>query len=75
MSEETILSQAQEAIKQGERTRILFEILMSELGLDLEESTVQDVFNKLKETQEAYENAVKTFAVAIKHHHSNNGVS
>lgn len=48
---------------------------MSELGLDLEESTVQDVFNKLKETQEAYENAVKTFAVAIKHHHSNNGVS
>lgn len=64
MNSSEVLEQAQKAIQTGERTRILFEMLLSEIGLTFENTNVE-IWNRLQETQKDYEDAVKTMAMII----------
>lgn len=59
---------AQEAVKKGERTRILLEILLSEIGMDFE-NTGDEVFAKLQQVHEEYQEAIKNLAVLMKNTH------
>jgi len=78
MNNDDILEKAQEAIRLGERTRILFEIIMSELGMNYE-NTQKEVWIKLAEVQRDYEEAVNTVRSIVhengKKTHQKEGVS
>lgn len=63
-----------QAIQTGERSRVLFELLLAEIGMSYE-NTRGEVFDKLKQTQEDYENAIKTLTMVIKAQSQTVGVS
>lgn len=67
------ISLAQEAIKKGERTRVLFEILLSELGMSFE-NTHREVWDKLKETQQEYEESIELMSTIIRENATRNNV-
>lgn len=66
------LEEAQRAIRTGERARILFEMLLSEIGLEFE-NTHSEVWIKLREVQEDYESAIKHLSTIIKQTHIHRG--
>lgn len=76
MLEESMITTAQEAIKRGEKTRILFEILLDQLECDVD-SSLEDIFTKLKQHQEEYNEAVKMLSIVVQEHrkHKMNGKS
>lgn len=53
------LDHAQEAIRKGERARILVEILASEIGCDLEYNSI---WKKLTEVDKEYNDAITSLA-------------
>lgn len=68
MHQETI-DQAQEVIKRGEKINVLLEYLLSELGLLLEDKPLpQDIWRRLKECQDEYDQACKTLSTIIHEH-------
>lgn len=76
--EQITLDQAEEAVKRGERARILFEMLLSEIGASFE-NTHAEVWKKLKENQDKYNESIKVLSTIIKerarHHLEEVGVS
>lgn len=58
------IEEANESIKKGERSRILFELLLSEIGGSYED-TRSEVWEKLKRVQEEYEEAIKLLTTVI----------
>lgn len=67
MNKETdsnLMDLANDAIKKGEKTRILFEILLSELGCTLDNS-LEEIYNKLKITQDEYNEAIKMMSIIV----------
>jgi len=66
MSKFETLEEAQRAIRIGERSRILFEMLLSEIGLEFE-NTHSEVWIKLRDVQQDYEDAIKSITEIIKH--------
>jgi len=66
MSKFETLEAAQDAIRIGERSRILFEMLLSEIGMDFE-NTHSEVWIKLRSVQEDYEEAIRSITEIIKH--------
>lgn len=73
MSKFKTLEAAQEAVRIGERSRIIFEILLSELGLEWENNA--QIWHKLREVQNDYEEAIKMLGLLIKETHRQEGVS
>lgn len=65
----TAIDQMKEAIRLGERTRIIFDILLSELGMTFENSDSNKIFTRLKEIQTSYEEAIINAALIIKTRH------
>lgn len=59
------LDLAQEAIKKGERAKVLFELLLSEIGCI--ENVGKEFWNKLKETQDEYNEAIKMLASIVQY--------
>jgi len=72
MSKFETLEEAQRAIRIGERSRILFEMLLSEIGLEFE-NTHSEVWIKLREVQQDYEDAIKSLGEMIKQSHIHRG--
>lgn len=62
MSDTLPLELAQDAINKGEKVKVIFQILLSELGLELEKCTDKDIWERLKQTQNDYEEACKMLA-------------
>lgn len=60
---------AYDAVRKGERTRILFEILLSELGLE-DTANRKDIWDELKQVQEDYEQAIVLLSTVIKETHN-----
>lgn len=58
------LDSINECIKRGEKVRILYEIILSELGMGFE-NTGQEVFKKLMETQDEYYESVQLLKTII----------
>lgn len=56
-----MMSLAEQAIKKGERARVLMETLLSTLGYTLEDEI--DLFKELKKTQDEYNEAIKMMAL------------
>lgn len=69
MSEAITLEILQAQIRQGERTRILWEMLMSELGCTYDD-TDKTVFTKLIQVQNAYVNATAQAGAMMGMHHT-----
>lgn len=65
MNLEWELEQAQRAVQKGERSRILFEILLSEIGCSFENST-EEIWNELTRIQDEYNEAIKILSTVIK---------
>jgi len=59
------LDTAQEAIKTGERTRIIYEVLMETIGMTYE-NTFKEVMERLKATQDAYNEGVTFISTLMK---------
>jgi len=59
------LDEAQDAIKMGERTRIIYELLLEQIECTYE-NTFNEVITKLKSTQDAYNEGVKYIETLIK---------
>lgn len=74
MSEETQLDFLQEAIKKGERSRILMDMLMDEIGMSYD-STFVEVWKKLREVQDEYEEAIRNLSMMMKIKHHQDSVS
>lgn len=61
-----MIATANEAMKKGEKTRILFEVLMEHLELEMtEEVQLEEIFNKLKQHQDEYNEGVKMLALVM----------
>lgn len=71
MLNESMIATANEAIARGEKTRILFEILLShlDLGNKLESLEIKEIFDKMKEHQDAYNEAVKMLSLVMQEQH------
>lgn len=52
-----IIDETHEIIKKGERARLLFEMLLTEIGADFE-NTRNEIWDKLKKTQDDYNEAL-----------------
>lgn len=63
-TDSNMMDLANDAIKKGEKTRILFEILLSELGCTLD-NTLEEIYNKLKKTQDEYNEAIKMMSLIV----------
>lgn len=59
--DDNMMRLAEEAIKKGERSRILMELLLSNLGYTMEDEI--DLFAELKKTQDEYNEAVKMMTI------------
>lgn len=59
--DENMMRMAEEAIKKGERSRILMDLLLSNLGYTMEDEI--DLFKELKKTQDEYNEAVKMLSL------------
>lgn len=59
------LTKAQEAIKLGERTKLLWELLMETVGTSYE-STFQQTAIRMREVQEAYNKGIEFIDTIIK---------
>lgn len=59
--DENMIRLAEEAIKKGERSRILMELLLSNIGYTMEDEI--DLFKELKKTQDEYNEAVKLLSM------------
>lgn len=59
--DENMIRLAEEAIKKGERSRILMEMLLSNMGYTMEDEI--DLFKELKKTQDEYNEAIKMLAM------------
>lgn len=62
--DENMMKLAEEAIKKGEQSRILFEMLLSHLGCTFDDS-LEDVYKALKKNQDEYNEAVKMLAAIV----------
>lgn len=65
--------QAQECIRIGERSRILFEMLLDQLGMTYENHR-DEVWAKLSDTQERYNEAVRMLSEIVKARHKTVGL-
>lgn len=62
---ENMISLAEEAIKKGERSRVLMDMLLINLGYTMEDDI--DLFKELKKTQDEYNEAIKMLSmIALK---------
>lgn len=59
--DETSIELASKAIEKGERSRILMELLLSNLGYTIQDEI--DLFKELKKTQDEYNEAIKMMAL------------
>lgn len=59
------LESAQKAIDKGEKTKLLYELFMEQLGCTYK-NTFQEVVIKMKEAQDAYNEGVKYIENVIK---------
>lgn len=62
---DNVMDLAQDAIRKGERARILFELLLSEIGMGFQNSA-PEIWNELKSVQERYNEAVQTIGEFMK---------
>lgn len=63
MIDESMMQLAEKAIKKGERTRVLMEVLLAEMGF-----TIQDEFNifeELKKVQDEYHEACQIMHTVV----------
>lgn len=71
MTEETYIDKLNQAIRTGEQARILFEILLSTVGLDIDNpEDPGTLFKRLNEVQEDYTAAVNDLRLIIKERHT-----
>lgn len=72
-----MIEAAQTAIQKGERVRILFQILLSELDIEFSTVEARKVFEKLNQVQNEYEEATNILRTIIQTHNEKNrqGVS
>lgn len=66
------LESIHECIRKGEKVRILYEILLSEIGANFE-NTGQEVFEKLKQSQDEYFEAIKMLKLIMESGQRTNG--
>lgn len=59
--DENMIRLAEAAIKKGERSRVLMEMLLSNIGYTMEDEI--DLFAELKKTQDEYNEAIKMLAM------------
>jgi len=75
MDDIELIERLHDAISKGERSRVLFELLMAEIGLTYA-NTGKEVFDKLKTVQEEYNEAIQSMAIIMQERHTNGkGVS
>lgn len=66
MLNESMIASAEKAMKTGEKTRILFETLLEHLGFEtLESVELKDIFDKMRQHQEEYNEAIKMLAIVM----------
>lgn len=71
LNPQELLEKAQKAIQKGERCRILYELLLEQLEMTYKDNG-QEVFKKLYEVENQYQEAVKDMGIIIKEQYRNN---